>query len=186
MASLAQILEWFKTGKYPTQQQFQEAWSSFWHKDEKIPLQGVEGLPEALDQKAEAEQFNKHISEADAHKELFDQKANQFDTFKSIATGIVAGVYKVKIEDFFTVLVHDSPDPVTILLGSDLAGVMTGHRVKIYQAGAGAVTFATNGYTLNTATDEQPKLYGIHSMAEVIVTDAAALQVSMYGKLWLN
>ena len=43
MASLNQIFSWFKTGLKPTEQQFKETFSSFWHKSEKIPAAAIEG-----------------------------------------------------------------------------------------------------------------------------------------------
>jgi surface protein len=35
--NISTILNWFRTGKTPTQQQFWDSWQSFWHKDEIIP-----------------------------------------------------------------------------------------------------------------------------------------------------
>lgn len=48
MASLKDIISWFKEGLYPTEGQFQETWKSFWHKSEKIPQTQVFGLENAL------------------------------------------------------------------------------------------------------------------------------------------
>jgi len=45
MVSLATIFSWFETGDYPTQQEFQDTFSSFWHKSEKIPGTQIEGFP---------------------------------------------------------------------------------------------------------------------------------------------
>lgn len=42
MVSLATIISWFKTGLYPTEDQFRETWLSFWHKSEKIPMAQIE------------------------------------------------------------------------------------------------------------------------------------------------
>jgi hypothetical protein len=42
MASLATIISWFKTGSYPTEDQFRETWLSFYHKSEKIPVSSIE------------------------------------------------------------------------------------------------------------------------------------------------
>lgn len=47
------ILNWFLTGKKPTQAQFHAAWQSFWHKDETIPVEKVENLQTLLDNKAD-------------------------------------------------------------------------------------------------------------------------------------
>lgn len=45
------ILDWFKTGKKPTQQQFWASWQSFWHKDEQIPQSCIIDLANTLDAK---------------------------------------------------------------------------------------------------------------------------------------
>jgi len=45
MASLQLILSWFKTGLFPTEEQFRKTWLSFWHKSEKIPATAIEGFP---------------------------------------------------------------------------------------------------------------------------------------------
>lgn len=43
MVGLKQILDWFKTGLYPTEEQFRETWLSYWHKSEKIPRTQIIG-----------------------------------------------------------------------------------------------------------------------------------------------
>jgi hypothetical protein len=45
MASLSQILSWFKTGLFPTEDQFYQTWNSFFHKSCKIPATAIEGFP---------------------------------------------------------------------------------------------------------------------------------------------
>lgn len=47
MTDLKTILSWFQTGDMPTQEEFQETFSSFRHNSTKIPIAEVEGL-EAL------------------------------------------------------------------------------------------------------------------------------------------
>ena len=44
MVSLMQIFDWFKAGLIPSETQFRETWSSFWHKSERLPLTQVLGL----------------------------------------------------------------------------------------------------------------------------------------------
>lgn len=55
------ILQWFKAGKMPTEQQFSDSWKSFWHKDETIPQAKIENLESDL-QGLEA-----HINDLEAH-----------------------------------------------------------------------------------------------------------------------
>jgi hypothetical protein len=45
MASLTKIFSWFETGDFPTQEQFQETFSSFFHKSDKVPGTSIEGIP---------------------------------------------------------------------------------------------------------------------------------------------
>lgn len=42
------IKTWFETGDYPTQQQFADAWDSYWSKLEGIPISAVTGLSTVL------------------------------------------------------------------------------------------------------------------------------------------
>ena len=62
--SLSQIKSWFKKGLYPTESQFSNTWDSFWHKDDKLSLNSIEGLIEILNKKA-----NSALLDAKADKE---------------------------------------------------------------------------------------------------------------------
>lgn len=52
MVSLTQIFGWFKTNMIPSEAQFRETWSSFWHKSEKLPQSQILGLNDELNNKA--------------------------------------------------------------------------------------------------------------------------------------
>ena len=65
--SLNIIKNWFKTGLKPTQQQFWDTWDSFFHKDDKIPVESVEGLNALIAAKADKQVLDIHISDPDAH-----------------------------------------------------------------------------------------------------------------------
>lgn len=47
------IKNWFRTGLKPTQAQFWASWEAFFHKDEKIPQNAIEGLQERFDDKVD-------------------------------------------------------------------------------------------------------------------------------------
>lgn len=47
------LKNWFKTGLKPLQAHFWAWLDSYWHKDEKIPMQNIEGIDSALENKAE-------------------------------------------------------------------------------------------------------------------------------------
>ena len=42
MVNLATIFSWFRTGLYPTEEQFHDTFLSFWHKSERIPSSMIE------------------------------------------------------------------------------------------------------------------------------------------------
>jgi hypothetical protein len=49
MASLQQIISWFKEGLFPNEDQFRQTWLSYWHKSEKIPQTQIFGLQEIIE-----------------------------------------------------------------------------------------------------------------------------------------
>lgn len=51
--SISTIRDWFRNGLRPTQTQFWSTWDSFWHKDEKISIENIDGLEEIIDAKIE-------------------------------------------------------------------------------------------------------------------------------------
>lgn len=69
--SISTILSWFKTGLKPTENQFMQSWTSFWHKDETIPQSSISNLAAVLNAKAEKSQFDYHKTDPNAHSELF-------------------------------------------------------------------------------------------------------------------
>lgn len=77
------ILSWFQTGDFPTEQQFAASWSSFWHKDESIPLSKIIGINELFQQAATVQQMNakanKDASNIDKEAFLDALKLNQID-----------------------------------------------------------------------------------------------------------
>lgn len=71
MATLAEIYDWFMTGKKPTQAQFWASWGSFWNKGESIPQSAISNLTTVLSAKAEKAQFDAHKTDVNAHAALF-------------------------------------------------------------------------------------------------------------------
>ncbi|PIF44933.1 hypothetical protein CLU96_1932 [Chryseobacterium sp. 52] len=61
------ILNWFETGDFPTQEQFAASWSSFYHKDEFIPMDKVENLNTKLQDKTDKTVYEAHLTNPDAH-----------------------------------------------------------------------------------------------------------------------
>ena len=46
--TLKTIKSWFRTGLKPTQSQFSDTWDSFRHKDEKVPVEDIDGIDKLL------------------------------------------------------------------------------------------------------------------------------------------
>lgn len=74
---ISTLMYWFSNFKKPTQEQFYAWFRSFWHKDENIPMNKVEGLSTALEGTASAEQLRNHLTDSQAHSELFDHKVDK-------------------------------------------------------------------------------------------------------------
>ncbi|MGN7705360.1 hypothetical protein [Chryseobacterium sp. 22543] len=63
------IFSWFETGDFPTETQFKDTFLSFYHKDDLIPMQGIEGFEEIFQLFASAEAFQAHLKDPNAHSE---------------------------------------------------------------------------------------------------------------------
>ena len=92
MTALTTLYNWFSDLKKPTGAQFRALIDSFWHKGEKIPMTGIEGLSTLIEGTASASQLKSHLEDNQAHKELLDKKVDK-----------VAGK-KLSTEDFTTEL----------------------------------------------------------------------------------
>ncbi len=55
--NLSTLKNWFKNGNKPLQEHFWNWLDSFWHKDEKIPLDAIKGLNNLLSQLPDAAQI---------------------------------------------------------------------------------------------------------------------------------
>lgn len=71
---LAIIYSWFQTGDFPTQQQFQATFSSFYHKDESIPISKIENLEQMFNGTLTTENLQAHFEDPDAHSEYLAKK----------------------------------------------------------------------------------------------------------------
>ena len=68
------IYSWFETGDFPTQAQFQASWSSFWHKDETIPMTTIDGLSNQFGKYVLVSTFNSHLNDENAHSTYLAKK----------------------------------------------------------------------------------------------------------------
>lgn len=65
MVNLETILSWFQTGDYPTQEEFEQTFSSFRHKDTKIPITEVDGLESSLNNKLNVDDLPSNMALVD-------------------------------------------------------------------------------------------------------------------------
>lgn len=72
--SLSQIKSWFKKGLYPTESQFSNTWDSFWHKDDKLSLNSIEGLIEVLNKKANSVLLDAKADKEHLHKDYLTKE----------------------------------------------------------------------------------------------------------------
>ena len=77
MTAIQTLKQWFSNFKKPTQEQFWAWIDSFWHKSEKIPMDSIEGLENAIQGTASVEQLRNHLTDSQAHKELLDNKVDK-------------------------------------------------------------------------------------------------------------
>ena len=77
MTAIATLKKWFSNFRKPKQEHFWAWMDSFWHKSEKIPMDSIEGLESAIQDTASAEQLRNHLTDSQAHKELFDGKVDR-------------------------------------------------------------------------------------------------------------
>ncbi len=63
------IFTWFETGDFPTETQFKDTFLSFYHKDDLIPMEGIEGFEEIFQLFASAEALQAHLKDPNAHSD---------------------------------------------------------------------------------------------------------------------
>ena len=77
MTSKKTLKKWFSNFMKPAQEHFYAWIDSFWHKDEKIPMDSIEGLERIVEGTASAGQLLNHLSDTNAHRALFDKKVDK-------------------------------------------------------------------------------------------------------------
>lgn len=93
MVSLTQIFAWFKENMIPSEDQFRETWSSFWHKSEKLPQSQILGLNDELN-KLETEKADKsELQNVVTGTNILGEKAN-LTAIQAITTPIKGDTYK--------------------------------------------------------------------------------------------
>ena len=98
MTAIATLKKWFSNFRKPKQEHFWAWLDSFWHKDEKIPMDSIEGLENAIQGTASAEQLRNHLTDSQAHKELFDGKVDKEDG-KGLSSNDFTSAYRQTLDN---------------------------------------------------------------------------------------
>ena len=166
MANLAQIYEWFMTGKKPTQAQFRASWASFWNKEETIPQSAISNLASTLNAKTENDQFNAHKVAEDAHADLFLGKEDK--NKKGAAGGYVPLNEFTKIANEFLSIVNN---------------LTTGGATSILSAEQGVV-LQTQIDAINTLlTSDDINLDTVQELVDAIKTVETSLETILVNDL---
>ena len=146
MATLAEIYDWFMTGKKPTQAQFWASWGSFWNKNESIPQSAVSGLTNVLNAKVENDQFNAHKGANDAHAALFLAKEDK--TQKGAPNGYAP-------LDEFTKLAAQYLNIVNDLVTGGATALLSAEQGKVLQTQVNAINTLLTSDNVNLDTVQE-------------------------------
>ena len=94
---ISTLKRWFTNFKKPTQEQFWAWIDSYWHKSEKIPMDTIDGLENAIRGTASADQLHNHLTDSQAHQELFATKVNKVPG-KILSTNDFTNELRTKLE----------------------------------------------------------------------------------------
>ena len=131
---------WFKTGLKPTEAQFGSVFDFLRWKDEKVPIADIEGIEEILNDKADREAFETHLTDGNAHAELFAEPTARIAALEA----------KTDSDNNFKVITGYSLNPATRVLTMDAGweGIING--IDYTNAAAvplPAITLAAAGYS---------------------------------------
>lgn len=140
------ILNWFKTDLKPTQAQFWDSWTSFWHKDEIIPQSSISNLTTVLNAKVEKSQFDAHQTDENAHIAMFALKENKSE--KGYPNGYVPlNAYGKILTDYLNV--------VNDLVTGGTESLLTAEQGKILQTQINAINTLLTSNDINLDTIQE-------------------------------
>ncbi|MDO4782629.1 MAG: pyocin knob domain-containing protein [Capnocytophaga felis] len=144
MTTRQQLKQWFSNLKKPNENQFWAWIDSFVHKEDKIPMDSIEGLDTALQDTASDAKLEGHLTDEQAHQALFAQKVDKED-----GKGLSANDYSDEEKQ----KVHDTADKVIV------SGSVTGDVNKIL----------TLTYSDSTTLKIPFKDLGIENVADIML-----------------
>lgn len=135
------VREWFRTDDRPDEDQFMNWFNWTRWNDEKIPLADIEEIEEILNDKADREAFETHLTDADAHADLFAEPNARLAVLES----------KTDSDNNFTVITGYTLDPITRVLTMDAGWVGTINGIEHTNVAAQeldpAIPLAAAGYS---------------------------------------
>lgn len=165
MANLAQIYEWFMTGKKPTQAQFWASWGSYWNKEETIPQSAISNLTTVLNAKTENDQFNAHKVAIDAHADLFLNKEDKLQ--KGAADGYAP-------LDAFSKIAHQFLSIVNNLTDGTANDLLSGEQGVVLKTQIDAINLllTSNDINLDTVQEIVDAIKTVEtSLSSILVND---------------
>lgn len=135
------VREWFRKDDRPDEDQFNNWFNWTRWNDEKVPLADIEGIDEILNDKADREAFETHLTDADAHADLFSEPNARLAVLES----------KTDSDNNFTVITGYTLDPITRVLTMDAGWVGTINGIEHTNVAAQeldpAIPLAAAGYS---------------------------------------
>lgn len=134
------VREWFRTDDRPDEDQFNNWFNWTRWNDEKIPLADIEGIDEMLNDKADREAFETHLTDADAHAELFAEPTSRIAALEA----------KTDSDNNWKTITGYSLNPATRVLTMDAGweGIINGiDYTNVVAVPLPAITLAAAGYS---------------------------------------
>ena len=178
------IKQWFRTGSKPTQEQFWNFMDSYWHKDDDIPQESIDGLSDDLAKKADINQLSNKANAEDLIAAIADVellKTNKADV-STLNTKANKDASNIEAEKYYEAIKPFIPASN----GGGSGGVTKPDVVKmlgdIVIGGANLVkNTALPRFTPNSAGKGTPETMSDSTGYFVRITPNASNVVSVYG-----
>jgi hypothetical protein len=148
MVSLNQIFDWFKTGLKPTEEQFKETFSSFYHKSERIPASGIE------------DDYAEFVAPGSGTITL-PEKATvaRIKCAAGAAYNIVLHSDRAPLSDIYVIFTNETATPATVTVSANYLSSAGGYEFEVP-----AINGAKPGvFELNLFKDAEDKVFFLTS-----------------------
>ena len=180
MVSIAQLFEWFATGKFPTASQFAEQFKSYWHKSEKLPIEQIFGLKEEIDRVTT--KFKGYYSTLADLQTAYPQTENKKDFYAFVGSPYPGTVWKVKVDGGAWTDTGEVPSQEQIDL-TEYAKTTTSDG-KVVRTPDGTVDLPSKADKV--LTDSSPVTYFKSASGGASEDLTATLRASITPVVWMN